>query len=357
MVTFRREHLGILRRKAERRHEPLKPCLRQFGQRGLPFGQTRLVDVDGDEVGVGEVAVVVRLFLATHGDGDVLDAVVQARLLHDLVAIVQQVGLTGYLVLDGTLHMPERVQVLQFGACTELGGTTRTQRHVGVAPEAALLHVAVADAKMHHDGTQGLEIGHRLLRTSQVGFAHDFDERNPCTVEVDVAHVLACGVDVLARVVLEMDARDADALHRVAHGDVEMPMLADGLLVLRNLIPLGQVGIEVVLAGEDRGAIHGAPHGNPHTCGELHGLLVEHGQHTGHTGAHLADMGVGVGPEGRRTRTEQLRPGTQLGVDFKTDDGFVRGHGYSLPDTGCATGAAAYNSGLRLGSLYILNWK
>lgn len=89
--------------------------------------------------------------------------------------------------------MAERVQVLELGAGAEFGRAFGTDGHVGVATEAAFLHVAVRDAEVDHDGVQGLEIGHRFLGTAHVGLAHDFDERHGGAVEVEIAVVAFVG--------------------------------------------------------------------------------------------------------------------------------------------------------------------
>ena len=45
---------------------------------------------------------------------------------------------------------------------------------------------------------------------------------------------------------------DAGAARPVARRDVEMPFFAERLVVLADLVPLGEVGIEVILARKDR---------------------------------------------------------------------------------------------------------
>jgi len=62
-------------------------------------------------------------------------------------------------------------------------------------------------------------------------------------------------VDVFPGVLFHVDAGDADALGLAVHADVDVPVLADGLLELGGLVALGQVGVEIVLAGEDRHGI------------------------------------------------------------------------------------------------------
>jgi hypothetical protein len=58
-------------------------------------------------------------------------------------------------------------------------------------------------------------------------------------------------VQRLAGVLLEVGAGERMVLVDVADLDVEAAALDDRQLVLADLIALGQVGVEVVLAGED----------------------------------------------------------------------------------------------------------
>ena len=54
--------------------------------------------------------------------------------------------------------------------------------------------------------------------------------------------------------------------------DLDVAVLGDGLVVLRNLVALGQVGIEVVLAREDGRLVDAAVQRQRREHGELHGL-------------------------------------------------------------------------------------
>ena len=133
----------------------------------------------------------------------------------------------------------------------------RTHRHVGVAAQAALLHVAVVDAEPHEDRAQAAEELRGVGRRPQVGLGDDLDERHAAAVEVDVGLAIGVGkplVQRLAGVLFHVDARDADARRRRAARS-RPRRRRQRLLVLRDLIALRQVRIEVVLAREDRGLV------------------------------------------------------------------------------------------------------
>ena len=75
------------------------------------------------------------------------------------------------------------------------------------------------------------------------------------------------------------------------------PCSAIGLVILRNLVALGQVGIEVVLARESRMLVHIAVQRQRGEHGHLDGALIQDGQRAGQAEAHRADVGVGSAPK------------------------------------------------------------
>jgi hypothetical protein len=87
-----------------------------------------------------------------------------------------------------------------------------------------------------------------LLGRAQLGRGHHFDQRHARAVEVDVR----CLSDVrgLAGVLLEVNALQLHPLEPAADDHVEVTVLAQWLVELRDLVALGQVRIEVVLARE-----------------------------------------------------------------------------------------------------------
>ena len=72
-------------------HEPRLLLVRQFGQRLRDLVDPGLVELQRQQIGIGEIAIVVRLFLRAHGAGLAGAGVEQARLLIDRAA-----GLRGY---------------------------------------------------------------------------------------------------------------------------------------------------------------------------------------------------------------------------------------------------------------------
>ena len=103
-----------------------------------------------------------RVFLAAHRAGLVAIGIVEPGFLNDPTAVFDQLDLATHLEFDRALHEAKGIQVLDFAAGAELGLTHRAHRHIGIDPERAFLHVAVANAKPGHQTVQGLGISHRF---------------------------------------------------------------------------------------------------------------------------------------------------------------------------------------------------
>ncbi|CAO0824563.1 hypothetical protein DFAR_710026 [Desulfarculales bacterium] len=63
--------------------------------------------------------------------------------------------------------------------------------------------------------------------------------------------------------------------------------------------------------------------GQGNADGELHHLLVQHRQHSGHAHAHWAGVLVGWGPKLGGAAAEYLGIGQKLGMHLQPDDSFV----------------------------------
>ena len=201
-------------------------------------------------------------------------------------------------------------------------------RHVGVHAHRAFLHVAVRDAERQPDSAQLLREAAGLFGRADVGLGDELHERGAGAVEVDErvgrareTTLRAAHVDHLAGVLFEVDARDADArgvrvlgvLEDVERAvsvrsmrcddsvaidlDIEVTVLAERQVVLGDLVVLGHVGIEVVLAMELAPARDVAFDSKPAEHRGLDGVLVGHRQCSGQAEAHRADARVGLAAE------------------------------------------------------------
>jgi hypothetical protein len=98
----------------------------------------------------------------------------------------------------------------------------------------------------------------------------------------------------LARVLFEMKPLDADldALGR-GHVDDHLAFAHDRMFKLRDLITLGQIGIEIVLAVEHRTQIDLRLEAEPGSDRLRHAFLVYDGQHARHGRVDQRNMVVG----------------------------------------------------------------
>ena len=115
-------------------------------------------------------------------------------------------------------------------------------------------------------------------------------------------------------------------------GRSSQPSNVDRQVVLTDLIVLGHVGIEVVLAVEDRG-----PDLTVKGSADPHGVLdrgpIQDGQGTGQAETNRADIDVGFLAEAVAAPAEQFGLGAKLGMDLETDDGFPAGRGGGHQDS------------------------
>ena len=322
-----RHHRSVVHGQAVLLLEAQRHRRRQLGQGGAnrfdPVGR----DHQRRQVGVGEVAVVVRVFLAAHGPGLAGVRVEQHRGLADRQAVFDLVDLPVDLEVDRLRHVAERVQVLDLapGAQRRAGAP---HRNVGVASEAAFLHVAVADPQPHHQHMQGAGVLHSLCRRSHVRLGDDLEQRRAGAVQVDAA-----ARTTIVAVVVVMQAL-AGVLFKVGPGQPNRPGLAGQheadaatldhrRLVLADLVALGQVGVEVVLAREDRHRCHFRTHRQPEPDREFDGGTVHHRQRARQGQIDRTGLGVGLGAECRRCAGENLAAGRQLRMGLQADDDLV----------------------------------
>ena len=248
-----------------------------------------------------------------------------AGLLADRLARLEHADLALRLVLDGPADRADRVDVLDLAAGTELGAG-KPHADVGVDAHGALLHLRVGGTDGDEDRPQLTHVGLGLLRGADVGTADDLDQRHAGPVEVDQrvvaamdAATAAADVRRLAGVLFQVGSLDTDA---DAAGQVEPSVDADRLVVLADLVRLGHVGIEVVLAGEGR-APHRAVERQTQPHRQLDRLTVEHRQRTRQAERDRIDVGVRLVAEPVWRRREELGPRRQFDVDLEPHDHLV----------------------------------
>ncbi len=237
---------------------PVAASGRELGQLGLQPLHPRAVGFERRQVGLGEVPVVERLLLRTQRVRRAGLLVEVPGLLDERLAAFERVPLPLLLEAQRAFERAHRVEVLDLDLGAELGLARAPGRDVRVAAERPLLHPHVRDVERLERRAQLGEVGARLLGRAHVGLGHALDERHAGAVVVDEG-VLGLpdpspGTHVrgLARVLLHVDARDADRPSLAVDLDLEPPADAHGKVVLADLVVLRHVGIEVVLPVEQR---------------------------------------------------------------------------------------------------------
>ena len=103
----------------------------------------------------------------------------------------------------------------------------------------------------------------------------------------------------LARVLFHVDAGQADELVAKGRWQGDAPAERERLLILRDLIALGQVGIEVILPGKDRELIDVKPEGERGTGTKLNHATIQNWQRTREPEADRTGVFVGLVTESR----------------------------------------------------------
>ena len=135
----------------------------------------RVVDDERRQVGIREVAIVLRIFLRAHRSRFVAIRIVEARFLDDGSAVFDQFDLPPGFEFDRMLQKTKAVQVLDLAARAKHGRASRPHGNVGVTAEAAFLQVAVADADPADERVQRFRVSDRLRSAPEIGLGHDLE--------------------------------------------------------------------------------------------------------------------------------------------------------------------------------------
>ena len=233
----------------------------------------------------------------------------------------------------GSFEDGEGVEVFDFGDggfVDVAGGVGDVDVDVGLEAHVAHLHLAFGDAEELDELLELLGEGGDFFGGGEVGFGDDFEERGAGAVEVydGVGDGVAAGgfVEEFSGVFFQMRAADADVFRAVVCGDLKDAVVAEGEVVLGDLVILGEVGVIVGLAVPLGVFGDLAVEGEAYFDGGFNGLFVHDGEGAGEAEDLFVYQGVGgcaevagaVGGGG-----EHLGGGGELDVDFEADEDFV----------------------------------
>ena len=125
-----------------------------------------------------------------------------------------------------------------------------------------------------------------------------------------------------SRVLLHVDARQANPFLPRRRIDVNPAVLGDGQIVLGGLKILRQIRIVIILSVKFAVLVDRAVRRKPRLDRELYDAAVDDRQDARQAETDGTDMRVLRGAEGCGAAAENLRVGLELAVNLKTDDSF-----------------------------------
>ena len=130
--------------------------------------------------------------------------------------------------------------------------------------------------------------------------------------------------------------------------DLKRAVCRKRLIVLRDLIALGQVGIKIILAREDRSLVDVQSQRQRCARAEFDRAPIQHRQRARQTETHGTRVRVGRVAKMRRAAAKDFRRGVQLRMDLEADDGFPGVHSFRFQVKGSCP--HSYASTRRMGS-------
>ncbi len=262
-----------------------------------------------------------------------------ARFLLDGQPLLDALQLPLLLEEQRALDSPEGVHVLDFDFRPERIANS-AHADVRVAAECPLFHVSGRDTDVAQDLAQCDQVVTCLFSGPQIRFPDNFHQWHAGAVEINQADLRAASVNLVDQapgVLLDVHACNASALFLARGDELQRSIDAQRQVVLRDLVPLGQVRVHVILAVHlaVRRDLAVQRQSRQHCC--FHGRPVHHWQRAGKSPANEADMSIWLGVRvARRASTVHLGLGQKLSVNLEADDDFVRGCG--LLKNWCAGG-------------------
>jgi hypothetical protein len=133
-------------------------------------------------------------------------------------------------------------------------------------------------------------------------------------------------VQVLARVLLDVHARDPRSTRLTIEVERQLAARGERLVELTDLVALGQVGIEVLFARELASRADPTSERQSRADGQPHSALVDGRERSGPTQTHRAHIAVRGLSDGDGTTAKQLGARQKLRVNLEPNDRFVPCH-------------------------------
>ena len=213
-----------------------------------------------------------------------------ASLLDDGATIDDDLSLAHHFVAHSLLNGLKRVDVFGFGAGAELLLPLGLEGEVGVHAHRTLIHASVGHAQSLDQFTKCRNVGAGDLRCTLPcpfdGFSNDLNKGDACSVAVykragSTVDAAICTAEVgeLASVFFHVCAFNLDApFGAIIQHDIEVAVVGNGLVVLRDLVVLRLIRVEVVLTSKAGGFCDGAVECQANLDRPFHTFGVDYGQ-------------------------------------------------------------------------------
>ena len=229
--------------------------MRELGDEGADFFDV-VGGGDREEVWIGEVTIVVRVFFSAHFLGFAEFFIPAPSGLDESLAVVESLALAGNLVVDGATDGGGRVHVLELNFGSEFILFIFAYGDVHITAHLSFVHVGVGNATGDEDLLEGLEIGEGFFGGLNIWLGDDLHEGSAGAIEVDESGIGEVGR--FGDVFLKVDAVEFDSFPGVldaflgifwvvvvVKGDAAAE--AEGEVHLGDLVVLRHVRVEVVL--------------------------------------------------------------------------------------------------------------
>ncbi len=192
-------------------------------------------------------------------------------------------------------------------------------------------HVRFGNPQPTQQLAQTHQIGSRLVRRMQIRLGHHLDQRHTAAIHVDQADIpfILRLPGILFHVkIVNMAAN----LPPVIHQKIQVSAAADRHIILGDLIPPREIGIQIILPIEERVHINMGIHGQTKNQRLFHHRFIRARQRPRLTGAGRTDIGIrGIPPGIRLAAAEGFRYRVQLDMGLKPDYHFIISHRLFLP--------------------------
>ena len=197
-----------------------------------------------------------------------------------------------------------------------------------------LFHIGGSDVKLPDDGVDFFEVLFGFFRRGKIRLGNDLNQGDAGTVKVDERNFFTtdgCMLQ-LAGIFFEVDPENTDFFTRV---EGKVTIVTERLIILADLIALGQIGIKILFAVKVVIFIDFTVEGETNLDSIFDRLLIWNRQGAGKTETNRTGLTVrALAKMVGRTSAKHLGFGGQFDVDLETDDGgdFIFHGGFSRND-------------------------